>query len=200
MHAVPTTAVVILAVLLAGCSADPAPANGPSESGSASPTPSTAGESAAEVFAMPTACLDILPQQRLDEFGADGLVLLGGPDGEYGDEYLLDPSPEQRAGGITCIWGPPDTEISTVAISVAPLAASARPGIVSDLAVSQGLNETVSDRATYYWQLGDLDHQPAILNVLTAESWVSIIKTVGGTDSYADAERLAAEVLDLVYR
>jgi hypothetical protein len=126
-------------------------------------------------------------------------VLLGGPDGLYGDEYLLDPSPEQQAGGITCIWGPPDTEISSVTVSVAPLDSSTRPAIVTDLSVTQGLNETVDGAATLYWKLGDTDHHPAIVNVLLADSWISVIQTVGGTDAYAEAEALAAEVHELVY-
>lgn len=199
MRAGTATAAVLLLALLTGCSSQSPPPSAPTQSATPTPTATAPVEPVDEFFTMPTACLDILPAERLAALDADGLVLLGGPDGEYGDDYLLDPSPEQEAGGITCIWGPPDTEVSSVAISVAPLSATSRPAIVSDLSVSQGLNETSGDSATYYWQLGDTDQQPAILNVLTADSWISVIMTIGGTDNYATAERLAAEVHERVH-
>ena len=190
----------LLGVLLVGCAEQAPPGVVQSSEPSVEPSPSETPAAVEEKFSRPTECLGILPASRLEQFEAEGLVLLGGPDGLYGDDYLLDPSPEQRAGGITCIWGPPDTYISTVTVSVAPLTASTRAAIVEDLAVSQGLNETTGDDATYYWLLGDRDHQPAILNVLTADSWISIIQTVGGFDSYAEAEKIAAEVHAEVYR
>jgi hypothetical protein len=199
MRALSTTAVVIVAVLLAGCSAQATPDTVPSGSAAPEPSASETAEAPVEQFAMPTACLAILPSSRLSAFEAGGVVLLGGPDGLYGDDYLLDPSPEQRAGGITCIWGPPDTELSTVTISVAPLRADARSAIVDDLTVTQGLNESIGEGVTYYWKIGDRDGHPAILNVLTADSWISIIQTLGGTDRYAEAEALAAEVHEIVY-
>lgn len=192
---------IALGMLLSGC-APQAPAGGTAASSepSAEPSASETATATAEVFGLPTACADILPESRLAQFDADGIVLLGGPDGLYGDDYLLDDSPEQRAGGITCIWGPPDTEISSVTISVAPLRADARADIVADLSVTQGLNESSGEGVTYYWKLGDTDGHPAILNALSADSWISVIQTIGGTDSYAEAETLAAEVHDLVYR
>ncbi len=189
----------LLGALLVGCAGQPSEGAGPSTGPSAEPSASETAPAVVEDFGLPAACLDILPASRLSQFESAGLVLLGGPDGLYGDDYLLDPSPEQRVGGITCIWGPPDTELSTVTISVAPLSASDRPAIVDDLAVSQGLNESVGEDAAYYWQLGDSDRQPAILNVLAADSWISVIQTIGGDATYAEAEDLAAEVHDLVY-
>jgi hypothetical protein len=192
---------IALGMLLSGCTPQ-APAGGPSASSgsSAEPSASETATPAAEVFRLPAVCADVLPASRRAQFDDDGIVLLGGPDGLYGDEYLLDDSPEQRAGGITCIWGPPDTELSSVTISVAPLRADARADIVTDLSVTQGLNETSGEGVTYYWKLGDRDGHPAILNALTADSWISVIETIGGTDSYSEAEKLAAEVHDLVYR
>ena len=93
----------------------------------------------------------------------------------------------------------PDTEVSSIAISVAPLSASTRPAIVTDLADNQGLNETTGNGTTLYWQLGDRQLQPALLNALTADSWISIIRTMGGIDSYTLVESVAAEVHDEVY-
>jgi hypothetical protein len=190
----------LLGVLLAGCTQQQAPDAGPSSNPSVQPSASETAAAGDEAFTLPTACVDILPASRLAEFEAAGDVLLGGPGGIYGDEYLLDPSPEQRAGGITCIWGSPETEISSVTVSVAPLADDTREAIVTDLSVTQGLNESVGETVTYYWKLGDRDDHPAILNALAPDSWISIIYTVGGIDSYTQAEKIAAEVHELVYR
>ena len=189
----------LLGVMLAGCGQQAQPGSQPSSEPSTEPSASETAAPAVEAFGLPTACVDILPASRQQLFEANGDVLLGGPGGVYGDEYLQGLSPEQEAGGITCIWGPPDTEVSTVTVSVAPLTAANRSAIVDDLALSQGLNETTGESATYYWLLGDRDHQPAILNVLTEDSWISVIQTIGGIDNYADAEKIAAEVHDQVY-
>ena len=199
MRVTATISAVLLGALLVGCAQQGAPEAGQSSAASVEPSPSETAAPAVEAFTLPTACADILPASRLEQFVASGDVLLGGPDGLYGDEYLLEPSPEQNAGGITCIWGPPDTEISSVTVSVAPLTADSREEIVDDLVVTQGLNETAGEGITYYWKLGDRDDHPAILNALTDDSWISIIQTIGGIDSYAEAEKIAAEVHEQVY-
>jgi hypothetical protein len=198
MRTVTVVTAALLACALGGCAATPTPSASPDSS--APPAPSaTSAPPVVEVFTLPDGCEAILPASRLEEFAAEGLVLLGGPGGVYGDEYLGEPSPEQDAGGITCIWGPPDTEVSSIAISVAPLSAATRPAIVADLADNQGLNETTGNGTTLYWQLGDRQLQPAILNALTADSWISIIRTQGGIDAYTIVESVAAEVHDAAY-
>ena len=190
---------IAIALLLAGCAPDTA-AGGPSSTPTEpEPTPSETVAPAA-IFSMPSLCADILPASRVDAWLDDDIVLLGGPDGKYGDDYLADPSPEQQLGGITCIWGPSDSENSSVTVSVAPLAAADREDVVTDLVVTQGLNEETFEGATIYWQQGDTELEPAILNMLRADSWISVIETVGGSDSYAEAEDIADEVYALVYR
>ena len=79
----------------------------------------------ARTFTMPADCLGILPQSRQDAFASQGLVLLGGPGGQF-EQYYADPTPEEQAGGISCIWGDEDVPESTVTVSVAPLTASTR--------------------------------------------------------------------------
>jgi len=199
MRVTATISAVLLGALLVGCGQQAGPEASQTSGPSVEPSPSETAAPGVEVFSPPTACADILPASRLEQFAADGDVLLGGPDGLYGDEYLLEPSPEQNAGGITCIWGPPDTEISSITVSVAPLTADSRKKIVNDLVVTQGLNETAGEGITYYWKLGDRDDHPAILNALTDDSWISIIQTIGGIDSYAEAEKIAAEVHEQVF-
>jgi hypothetical protein len=190
---------IAVALLLAGCASE-APSTDPSTTPrEAEPTP-TRTVAPTLSFAMPSQCAEILPESRVDAWLRDDVIRLGGPDGKYGDEYLADPSPEQQLGGITCIWGPSDSENSSVTVSVAPLSAATRKDVVTDLVVTQGLNEETFEGATIYWQQGDTELEPAILNVLRADSWISVIVTIGGEDSYADAEDIADEVFALVYQ
>ena len=190
---------IAVALLLAGCAPQTSAADPSATPTSGEPTPTeTAAPTVA--FSMPTECAQILPEARVEAWLSDDIVLLGGPGGKYGDEYLADPSPEQQLGGITCIWGPNDSENSSVTVSVAPLSAATRTDVVTDLVVTQGLNEEAFQGATIYWQQGDTELEPAILNVLRAESWISVIVTIGGEDSYADAEDIADEVFALVYQ
>jgi hypothetical protein len=126
-------------------------------------------------------------------------VLLGGPGGLYGDDYLSESTPEQDVGGITCIWGSADTEISSVTVSVAPLKEDTRDLVVDSL-LAQGLNEVPQDTSTYYAESGDEDGSAAILNVIENDSWISVIQTKGGDDSFAEAVDIAAETHDRVYR
>jgi hypothetical protein len=190
-------AIVMLTV--AGCApiggsgvADPPAAD--SATGTPTPTPT----SREPVFRMPAACAGLLPEARLAQFETDGLTLLGGPGGVYGDDYLADPTPEQRAGGITCIWGDAATRMSAITISVAPLTSVTRPAVVTSLS-GQGLNANVEGPVATFAILGDADLRPAILNVLRADSWISVIMTVGGTGPFDQALDLADAVAALVY-
>lgn len=190
----------LVAVLLVLTACAPQPSTGePSASPTASaPTPSATAEPV-PVFEMPTLCSQVVLLARTAAWSDDDIVLLGGPDGKYGDDYLAEPTPEQQLGGITCIWGPNESENSSVTVSVAPLSAATRDEVVDDLAITQGLNEENFDDATIYWQQGDTELEPAILNVLRVDSWISVIMTIGGPDSYAEAEDIADEVYALVY-
>jgi len=191
--------VVVMALTLVACAAqEPPPVNASSRPlPSASPSPTV--KTQPTVFSQPTTCAEALPLARIVELeGARRLVLLGGPEGRYGLEYALDPSPEERAGGVTCIWGDGATDISVVTVSVAPVSAASRVPILAQL-TDQGLNETIEDDAVVYWQQGDTDEQPAIVNVVRDDSWISVIQTTGGTDSYEEAVVIADEAHAAVY-
>ena len=184
-------------LMLAGCAAEAPAPEAPVES----PTPTTAAPEPTadpEIFALPTECTTMLSEERLADFTSQGLALLGGPGGKYGTDYLADPTPEEQAGGITCIWGFDDTDFASVTISVAPLSPADRAGVVTGL-LEQGLNEAVEGDTTTYVQQGDADSQPAIINVLRIDSWISVIETVGGEEFYAEAAMLADDVHDQVY-
>lgn len=187
------------AIAVAGCAEKPPTTpEQPSTSPSASPSPTP--DAAPTTFTQPLTCATALPTARLAELEGDrGLVLLGGPDGRYGLEYALDPSPEERAGGITCIWGDGVTDVSAVTVSIAPVTAASRAPIVAQL-IDQGLNESVESDAIVYWQQGDTDEQPAIVNVVRDNSWISVIETIGGPDAYEEALALADEAFATAYR
>jgi hypothetical protein len=188
---------IALLVALAGCTAAETPVEAPTATATEAPAPTATPEAVKLSFTMPTDCTTIVPKSRIDAFAAEGIILLGGPGGKYAD-YLTDATPEEQAGGISCIWGFQDSEVSSFTISVAPLTAATRPAVVASF-TEQGLNEQVGGDAVAYGVQGDRTLDPAIMNVLRGESWISVIATIGGTDSYNQSVEIAQEVHDLVY-
>jgi hypothetical protein len=188
---------VAVALSLAACVGEPEAE--PTDQQSVGPTPTSEPTEAPSerTFTMPADCLGILPQSRQDSFAAQNLVLLGGPGGQF-PQYYGDPTPEERAGGISCIWGDEAVPESLITISVAPLTTSTRGSVIDDL-IGQGLNEATLDDGISYAQLGDDTSAPAILNIIRDESWVSIIESVGGEAFFDEAVELAGEVADQVY-
>jgi len=186
-----------MAVSLAACVGEPPPEPTEEPTETATPTPQPTQTATERVFTMPEDCLGILPQTRQDAFASQGLVLLGGPGGQF-EQYYADPTPEEQAGGISCIWGDEDVPESTVTISVAPLSDGTRASIVDNL-IAQGLNEAVLDDGISYAQLGDDNSAPAILNIVRDDSWVSVIQALGGEAFFDEAVELASEVADQVY-
>ena len=186
-----------MAISLAACVGEPQddPTEQPTETSTPAPEPTQT--STARVFTMPEDCLGILPQSRQDALASQGLILLGGPGGQF-EQYYADPTPEERAGGISCIWGDEDVPESTVTVSVAPLTDGTRAGVVDNL-IAQGLNEAVLDDGISYAQLGDDNSAPAILNIVRDDSWVSVIQALGGEAFFDEAVELAGEVADQVY-
>ena len=198
-HALLPAIGLVLAAALAGC-AQSAPIATPQASSTPSASPTPTPKAAPTVFRQPALCAEALPAELIADLEVDrGLVLLGGPEGRYGLDYSLDPTPEERAGGITCIWGFGDTEVSSVTVSVAPITAESRAPIVAQL-VYQGLNESVAGDANVYWQEGDTEEQPAIVNVVRPESWISVIQTIGGRTAYDEAVEIANDAHETVYR
>src|SRR5262245_47697878 len=119
--------------VLAGCAA-PEPTAPPTDDTPVDSTPATSDTPTptADTFSLPDDCREMLPQARMDAFAAQNMVLLGGPGGLY-EDYLVDPTPEEIAGGITCIWGDELVPQSTITVSIAPISADTRSAIVEDL-------------------------------------------------------------------
>ncbi|MGV8884162.1 MAG: hypothetical protein ACOH1T_01055 [Microbacteriaceae bacterium] len=185
-------------LLLAGCAGEAPADTAPTPEITAGPTADPSPSEDPAVFTLPTTCDALLSEERAADFATQRLALLGGPGGKYGTDYLADPTPEESAGGITCIWGFDDTDFASVTISVAPLSQADRAGVVTGL-LDQGLNEKVDGSTTSYIQQGDANSQPAIINVLRADSWISVIETVGGEEFYAEAVMLAEDVYGQAY-
>ena len=150
-------------------------------------------------FTMPVDCTTILPAARVEALAAQNLELLGGPGSVYGDDYFFDPTPEQLAGGISCVYAQDGVDLSSLLISVAPVSPANRARIIDDL-TAQSLNEaTTAEGALTYGQQGDESLAPAIYNVVTQESWISVISSPGGPAFYDEAVVLAGEVAAQVY-
>lgn len=190
--------VIVALLVLAGCSAEEPTELTTPDAPPPVPTPTATATAAPLDFTLPTDCSTVVPQERLDAFTAEGLVLLGGPGGKYPD-YLQDATPEEQAGGISCIWGYADSEVSSLTVSVAPLSAATRPDIVESFD-AQGLNEATVDDGTTFALQGDRTLDPAIINVLRGDSWISVIMTIGGIESYREAELISSEVYTSVYK
>lgn len=195
------TAALVLVGTLAACASEPEPV---AEEPTPTPTPTvveTVEPEAEElVFSMPADCTTILPASRIDAFAAQNLELLGGPGSVFGNDYFFDPTPEQLAGGISCVYAQDGVDQSSVLISVAPVSPSNRARIIDDL-TAQSLNEgTTEQGALTYGQQGDEGLAPAIYNVVTADSWISVISSLGGPAFYDEAVALTDEVASQVYR
>jgi hypothetical protein len=189
----------VAAVLLAGCA--PPPAEGddtPAPSTEPTPSETATPEPGAPEFAMPDECAEIITEETAADFAAAGLDLLGGPGGLYGETYFGDPTPEEQAGGITCVWGDEAVPASTVIVSVAPITPSTHSGIVSAL-IGSGLVESQVDGTLTYARIGDDVSAPAELHAIRTESWISVIEAVGGEDRFQHATELVDEVTGQVY-
>lgn len=190
----------LLLGVLAGCAPappDPEPSATPSVPPAASPTPS-AETPGAVTFALPATCDEMVGATQADAFAGDGLDLLGGPGGRYGAEYFAEPTPEEEAGGLTCVWGDEDDVASTVIVSVAPVAPGTRDALIADL-LAQGLNEATLGGAEAFGLAGDDVSSPAILNVVREDSWISVIRARGGEASFTVATELVDTVAAEVY-
>lgn len=195
------TAAFALVASLAACAPEPEPVAEPEPTDQVvEPVETAPPEPEPAVFTMPADCTTILPQSRIDNFAEQSLELLGGPGSVYGDDYFFDPTPEQLVGGISCVYAVDGQDLSSLLISVAPMSASTRAGVVNDL-TAQGLNEeTTDDGAVTYSQYGDEAGVPAIYNIVRDDSWISVISAFGGQVFYDEAEVLADEVAGQVYQ
>lgn len=188
---------VAACLLLASCAGEPSETASPTPTETAAPEPTEAPPVAEAVFTLPGDCTGLLPAARQQALQSDGRILLGGPGGKYPGFYA-DPTPEEQAGGISCVWGDEADPKTTVTVSAAPLSGSTRGTVVESL-IAQGLNEAIIDEGISYAQIGDENSAPAVLNVLRDDSWISVIAAGGGELVFNEAVELADEAAQQVY-
>lgn len=194
-------AMVVGATVLVGCapSQEVVPTTEPIPTATAEPTPEPTVPVQTEFFAMPDDCTAMLPAKRLAAFEADGVILLAGPGGKYGNELITEPTPEMDAGGISCYFGI-DNEDPTllevrVLVSAVPLDDTSRSETIAYL-TELGLLEGTDERGNVtFGILGTNSGQTtASHNVIAPDSWISVISAKRGEKAYLAAVDIANDV------
>jgi len=184
---------------LAGCAATPTPTAEPTVTESTAPTTEPTTPVVTETFSMPADCSEILPPTTISNFEADGIIVLAGPGGKYGNELITDPTPEMDAGGISCYFGVDNEDPNLLSvnylISAVSLDAAARTDVIADL-TAQGLSEATDERGDVSFGIlgGSQGQTTANYNVVAADSWISVISSAGGEDAFLAAVELANDV------
>lgn len=98
--------ILVLAIALTGCTAEPAPTPSPTQAETAAPTP-VETTTAPEPSAAPAAtCDDIFTAEAYDKLAADGLAPL-----EPGNDHTDFTALMVERGAVGCTWGKPQTDI-----------------------------------------------------------------------------------------
>jgi len=148
---------------------------------------------------MPDDCTEILPPANTAKFESDGIVLLAGPGGKYGDELVTEPTPETVAGGISCYFGVDNEDLNALAVaylvSAVPLDESTRAEVIGEL-TAQGLVQSTDERGDISFGVlgGSAGQTTANYNVIAVDSWISVISSKGGEKAFLAAVELADAV------
>jgi hypothetical protein len=192
--------IAIVMLMLAGCAPMTTPTAGPNPTDTTQPTiDPTEIPVQTEFFSMPADCTGILPAAQVDAFAADGVVLLAGPGGKYGNELITDPTPEMIAGGISCYFGIDNEDLTLLRVkllvSAVPLDATNRQAVIDDLS-SQGLARAMNERGEVtFGILGVSEGQTtANYNVIASDSWISVLSSDGGEAAFLAIVSLANDV------
>ncbi len=191
-------AIVMLA--LTGCGLNAGPTSSPNPSESTQPTvePSESPVQT-EFFSMPADCTAILPASDVAAMAADGIILLAGPGGKYGNELITEPTPEMVAGGISCYFGVDNEDLTllrvSVLVSAVALDDTSRATVIDDL-TTQGLARAMDERGDVtFGILGVSEGQTtANYNVIASDSWISVLSSDGGEAAFLAIVSLANAV------
>jgi hypothetical protein len=193
---------VLLVVTLSGCAPTVEPTTAPTVSESATPVEPTTEPTTpvvVETFTMPADCTEILPPANSANFESDGIVLLAGPGGKYGDELITEPTPETVAGGISCYFGVDNEDLNALVVSylvsAVPLNETTRADVIAEL-TAQGLVQSTDERGDISFGVlgGDAGQTTANYNVIAVDSWISVISSKGGEKAFLAAVKLADAV------
>ena len=193
---------VVLGVTLAGCAPTVEPTAAPTTTESAAPTEPTVEPTTpvvTEAFTMPADCTEILPPANIAKFESDGITLLAGPGGKYGDELITDPTPETLAGGISCYFGIDNEDLNALTVSylvsAVPLDETTRTEVIADL-TEQGLLQSTDERGDISFGVlgGNAGQTTANYNIVAVDSWISVISSKGGEKAFLATVKLADAV------
>ena len=193
---------VVLGVTLAGCAPTVEPTAAPTTTESAAPTEPTVEPTTpvvTETFTMPADCTEILPPANIAKFESDGITLLAGPGGKYGDELITDPTPETLAGGISCYFGIDNEDLNALTVSylvsAVPLDETTRAEVIVDL-TDQGLLQSTDERGDISFGVlgGSAGQTTANYNIVAVDSWISVISSKGGEKAFLATVKLADAV------
>jgi len=144
-------------------------------------------EVAPVTFTQPSLCTEILPPSAVAGLAEDGIELTQGPGSSSSEPIFIDDkTPEERVGGISCLFSIPGDEESGVYVllSVAPIDPAVRPGVIADLLDQKPNVGSAPDGAVTYWMWGDEVLVPALHNSLYEDSWYSALLQPGGRGAY----------------
>ena len=193
---VPALITIGLLVTVVGCSAGPDLDLGTEEDQTEESVTSTPDVTPI-VFSQPSSCTEILPASAISSLAADGIELTQGPGSPSTEPIFVEgQTPEELAGGISCLFSIPDDEESGVYIllSVAPVDPALRPGIINDLLNQQPNVGQAPDGASTYWMWGDEMIVPAFHNSLYEDSWYSALIQPGGRAAYDQGVALVSQM------
>ena len=109
--------------------------------------------------------------------------------------YTDGQTPEELAGGLSCLFGLPNDEESglSILLSAAPIDPAIRPKVIENL-VTQKLNvgQTSDGTGLTYWIWGDSETVSALHNELFQDAWYSALLQPGGRPAYDQGVALVA--------
>ena len=190
------SAVALLLMSVAGC-AEAAELSLETDTSVVVEEPPPASEApVALVFSPPTSCVNLLPEVFVAELAADCIELVRGPGSPSTEPIYTDgQTPEELAGGLSCLFGLPNDEESglSILLSAAPIDPAIRPKVIENL-VTQKLNvgQTSDGTGLTYWICGDSETVSALHNELFQDAWYSELLQPGGRPTYDQGVALVA--------
>ena len=189
------SAVALLLMSVAGC-AEAAELSLETDTSVVEEPPPAPEAPVALVFSPPTSCVNLLPEVFVAELAADGIELVRGPGSPSTEPIYTDgQTPEELAGGLSCLFGLPNDEESglSILLSAAPIDPTIRPKVIENL-VTQKLNvgQTSDGTGLTYWIWGDSETVSALHNELFQDAWYSALLQPGGRPAYDQGVALVA--------
>lgn len=139
-------------------------------------------------YVPPADCTTLLPEAAVADLQSRGIQLVRGPGSPSAETiYVEGQTPEELAGGLSCLFAVPGEEDTgiTIILSAAAVDQSIRPAVI-DAFLDEGLNvgQTGDGQGLTYWRWGDDVNVTALHNALYQDSWYSALIQPGGRAAY----------------